>query len=62
MKINAGATSSSFSISPVNIRDNNWYHVAVTHDGSDNYDVYVDGNKYKDYTGNSVIAVMIKFK
>ena len=53
MKINAGATSSSFSISPVNIRDGNWHHVAVTHDGSDNYDVYVDGNKYKDYTGSS---------
>ena len=53
MKINAGSTSSSFSISPVNIRDGNWHHVAVTHDGSNNYDVYVDGNKYKDYTGSS---------
>ncbi len=53
MKINAGATSSSFSISPVNIRDGNWHHVAVTHDGSNNYDLYVDGNKYKDYTGSS---------
>ena len=53
MKINAGATSSSFSISPVNIRDGNWHHVAVTHDGSNNYDVYVDGNKYQDYTGSS---------
>ena len=53
MKINAGSTSGSFDISPVNIRDGNWHHVAVTHDGSDNYDVYVDGNKYKDHTGNS---------
>ena len=53
MKINAGSTSSSFSISPVNIRDGDWHHVAVTHDGSNNYDVYVDGNKYKDYTGSS---------
>jgi len=53
MKINAGSTSSAFSISPVNIRDGNWHHVAVTHDGSNNYDVYVDGNKYKDYTGSS---------
>lgn len=53
MKINAGSTSASFSISPVNIRDGNWHHVAVTHDGSNNYDVYVDGNKYQDYTGSS---------
>jgi len=53
MRINAGSTSSTFSISPVNIRDGNWHHVAVTHDGSNNYDVYVDGNKYQDYTGNS---------
>ena len=52
MKINAGSTSSAFSISPVNIRDGDWHHVAVTHDGSNNYDVYVDGNKYKDYTGS----------
>jgi len=53
---NGGGTSSNISISPVNIRDGNWHHVAVTFDGTD-YDLYVDGNRYhQNFTQSTALS------
>ena len=56
IKFHGGGSSSNISISPVNIRDGNWHHVAVTFDGTD-YDLYVDGNRYhQNFTQTTAIS------
>jgi|ETNvirnome_2_300_1030623.scaffolds.fasta_scaffold04488_4 hypothetical protein len=56
INFNAGGSSSNISISPVNIRDGNWHHVAVTFDGTD-YDLYVDGNRYhQNFTQSTALS------
>ena len=56
IKFHGGGSSSTISISPVNIRDGNWHHVAVTFDGTD-YDLYVDGNRYhQNFTQTTAIS------
>ena len=56
IKIHGGGSSSSISISPVNIRDGNWHHVAVTFDGTD-YDLYVDGDRYhQNFTQSAAVS------
>lgn len=56
IKFHGGGSSSSLSISPVNMRDGNWHHVAVTFDGTD-YDLYVDGNRYyQNFTQSTALS------
>ena len=56
INFNCGGASSNISISPVNIRDGNWHHVAVTFDGTD-YDLYVDGNRYhQNFTQSTALS------
>ena len=56
INFNTGGSSSNISISPVNIRDGNWHHVAVTFDGTD-YDLYVDGNRYhQNFTQSTALS------
>ncbi len=56
IKFHGGSSSSNISISPVNIRDGNWHHVAVTFDGTD-YDLYVDGDRYyQNFTQSTALS------